>query len=468
MTAYHIGMVGLGVMGSNLARNMASHGFSVAGYDLVEEKRRAFEQTAASGQQIATFAEVASFAAALEKPRRIILLVPDKAVDQAIHSLMARLDRGDLLIDLGNSNFVDTERRSTELEKEGILFVGSGVSGGEKGALRGPAIMPGGQREAYELIRPAFEAIAAKVNGDPCVGYIGPRGAGHYVKMIHNGIEYGIMQLIAEAYDLLKRVAGATVAELHSAFAAWNQAEMNSYLIQITADIFSRIDPDTGQPLVDLILDEAQQKGTGKWTSQNALDLGIPTHTINAAVEGRIISALRQERLTAERLFDVPQVAFSGDRSLFFQQVRAALYASILCSYAQGIALMQAGSREYKYNLNLADIARIWRGGCIIRAGLLEDVRRAYADQPELPNMLVAEPFRSAINERQAGWRAAIQTAVGQGIPVPGMAASLAYFDAYRTGRLPANLTQAQRDYFGSHTYRRIDRDGVFHTEWED
>ncbi len=299
MTAYHMGMVGLGVMGSNLARNLASHGFSVAGYDLAEDKRRAFELHAGEGQA-ATFADVPSFAAALEKPRRIILLVPDKVVDQAINSLKPCLEAGDLLIDLGNSNFVDTERRSAELEKEGFLFVGSGVSGGEKGALRGPAIMPGGQRTAYDLIAPAFAAIAAKVNGDPCVGYIGPRGAGHYVKMVHNGIEYGIMQLIAEAYDILKRVAGASAAELHEAFAAWNQAEMNSYLIQITADIFSRIDPDTEQPLVDVILDEAQQKGTGKWTSQNALDLGIPTHTINAAVEGRIISALRQERLAAE------------------------------------------------------------------------------------------------------------------------------------------------------------------------
>jgi 6-phosphogluconate dehydrogenase len=467
MTTYHMGMVGLGVMGGNLARNLASHGFSVAGYDLAEDKRRAFEQHAGEGP-IAAFADVPGFAAALEKPRRIILLVPSGVVDNAINSLKPYLDRGDLLIDLGNSFFGDTERRSVELEKEGFLFVGSGVSGGEKGALRGPSIMPGGQREAYELIRPSFEAIAAKVNGDPCVTYIGPRGAGHYVKMVHNGIEYGIMQLIAEAYDILKRTVGATAGELHQAFSAWSRAELNSYLVEITADIFSRADPDTGQPIVDVILDEAQQKGTGKWTSQNALDLGVPTHTINAAVEGRIISGLKQERIAAEKVFTAPEVTFSGDRGELFEQVRAALYAAILCSYAQGIALMQAASKEHHYDLDIADIARIWRGGCIIRATLLEDIRKAYADQPDLPNMLLAEPFRTAIDRRQADWRAAIQTAVAHGIPVPGLTASLAYFDAYRTRRLPANLTQAQRDYFGSHTYRRIDKDGVFHTEWED
>jgi 6-phosphogluconate dehydrogenase len=467
MTAYYLGMVGLGVMGGNLARNLASHGFSVAGYDLAEDKRRDFQKHASEGP-IAAFDSVPEMMAALEKPRRVVLLVPASAVDSAIASLKPHLERGDLLIDLGNSFFGDTERRNTELEKDGLLFVGSGVSGGEKGALRGPSIMPGGQREAYELIRPAFEAIAAKVGGDPCVTYLGPRGAGHYVKMVHNGIEYGIMQLIGEVYDLLKRVAGATTDELHRAFSLWNDAELNSYLVEITADIFSRTDPDTGKPIVDVILDEAQQKGTGKWTSQNALDLGIPTHTINAAVEGRIISALKKERLAAEKVFTAPETSFSGDRSNLFEQVRAALYASMLCSYAQGLALIQAASKDYQYDLDIEAIARIWRGGCIIRAGLLEDIRKAYADQPDLANMLLAEPFRTAIDSRQDDWRATIKIAVAHGIPVPGMAASLAYFDAYRTGRLPANLTQAQRDYFGSHTYRRIDKDGIFHTEWEE
>ncbi len=467
MTAYFMGMVGLGVMGANLARNFVRHGFSVAGYDLDEGKRRAFDGFASEGP-LASFSDVPHLVGALEKPRRIILLVPSNAVDNAINSLKPHLDKGDLLIDLGNSFFGDTERRSGELEKEGFLFIGSGVSGGEKGALRGPSIMPGGQRRAYTLVEPAFTAIAARVNGDPCVTYIGPRGAGHYVKMVHNGIEYGIMQLIAEAYDILRRVAGATAEELHQAFSAWNQAEMNAYLIQITADIFARKDPDTGQPIVDVILDEAQQKGTGKWTSQNALDLGIPTHTINAAVDSRIISALKEERVAAENVFAGPAVVFDGDRQALFEQVRGALYAAILCAYAQGLALIQAGSQEYAYDLNIADIARIWRGGCIIRAGLLEDIRAAYTATPDLPNLLLAEPFRSAVQERQGAWREVIRTAVAFGIPVQALAASLAYFDAYRTGRLPANLTQAQRDYFGSHTYRRIDKVGVFHTEWED
>lgn len=467
MIQYFIGMVGLGVMGASLARNLVRNGFSVAGYDLDDSKRQAFDSHAGEGD-LKSFAEVAGFLAALQKPRRVILLVPDKVVDQAIESLKPHLDAGDLLIDMGNSFFTDTERRSIALEKDGLLFIGSGVSGGEKGALRGPAIMPGGQKEAYALVQPAFEAIAAKVNGDPCVTHIGLRGAGHYVKMAHNGIEYGIMQLIAEAYDLLKRAAGATAGELHLHFDAWNKAEMNSYLIEITAAIFARTDPETGTPLVELILDEAKQKGTGKWTTQNALDLGVPLHTINAAVDSRIISGLKGERLAAEALFTAPSAALTGDRAAFFEAVRQALFASILCSYAQGLALLQAGSKEYAYDLDIAAIARLWRGGCIIRAALLEDIRKAYAETPTLPNMLLAEPFRSAIDQRQAAWRSVIQAAVAHGVPVPAMAHSLAYFDAYRTGRLPANLTQAQRDYFGSHTYRRTDKDGVFHTEWED
>lgn len=466
-TRYYIGMVGLGVMGGSLARNLARHGYSVAGYDLDEAKRQAFAAHASEGP-IASFADVTSFLDALQTPRRVILLVPANAVDSAIDSLKPHLSQGDLLIDLGNSFFMDTERRSKSLEEAGLLFIGSGVSGGEKGALRGPSIMPGGQKDAYELVRPALEAIAARVNGDPCVTYIGPRGAGHYVKMVHNGIEYGLMQLIAEAYDVLKRIGGATADELHIAFDRWNRAEHQSYLIEITAAILAWKDEETGQPLVDVILDEAQQKGTGKWTSQNALDLGIPTHTINAAVDARIISAIREQRLAAEQVFTRPDSAFTGDRDQLFEDVGQALYAGMLCSYAQGLALLQAASKDYAYALDLESIARIWRGGCIIRAGLLEDIRQVYSAQPDLPNLLLAEPFRTAIDQRQPAWRRVIQLAVAHGIPVPGLSASLAYFDAYRTGRLPANLTQAQRDYFGSHTYRRIDRDGVFHTEWED
>ncbi len=467
MAAYHLGMVGLGVMGANLARNLAEHGFSVAGYARSAETRAAFDRLAPP-ELLRSFADIPLFVGALDRPRRILLLVPANAVDSVIASLRPYLQPGDLLVDLGNSFFRDTERRSADLEQDGILFIGSGVSGGEKGALRGPSIMPGGQREAYQLIAPVFEAIAARVNGEPCVTYVGPRGAGHYVKMVHNGIEYGIMQAIAEAYDLLKRVVGATPDELQRLFQAWNQGDLNSYLIEITAAIFGRRDPDSGQPLVELILDEAEQKGTGKWTSQNALDLGVPTHTINAAVEGRLISALRGERLVAAKVLAGPSFTFAGDRAAFIEGVHDALYAGVVCSYAQGFALLRAASQEYGYALNLAEIAGIWRGGCIIRAALLEDIRAAYAAQPELPNLLLAEPFRTAVLERQAGWRATLRTAIEAGIPVPALVASLAYYDAYRTGRLPANLTQAQRDYFGAHTYRRIDRDGVFHTEWEE
>ena len=468
MAGFQIGMMGLGVMGANLARNLASHGFTVAGYDLAPEKRSAFAAADAAGALVA-MDDIPTFLAALEQPRKIILLVPSGVVDTAIESLKPHLSKGDLLIDLGNSFFLDTERRARLMEEEGLYyFFGAGVSGGEKGALRGPAIMPGGDIEAYKLIAPAFQAIAAKVNGEPCVAYIGPRGAGHYVKMVHNGIEYGIMQAIGEVYDLLKRVAGATADELHAAFSAWNKAELNSYLIEITAEIFARRDDATGQPLVELILDEAQQKGTGKWTSQNALDLGVPTHTINAAVEARIISAHRDERLQAAKVFPPNAPSFTGDRAALFEDARAALYATVLCAYAQGFDMMQAASSEYAYNLNLAEIATIWRGGCIIRAGLLEDIRAVFGEQPDLPNLLLAEPFRSAIDQRQDAWRRVIALAVQHGVPVPALAASLAYFDAYRSERLPANLTQAQRDYFGSHTYRRIDQPGVFHTEWED
>lgn len=467
MTEYYVGMVGLGVMGANLARNLAHHGYSVAGFDLDAEKRTAFDAYASEGP-IASFESAAAMLDALEKPRRVILLVPSSVVDSAIDDLKAHLDPGDLLIDLGNSFFADTERRAKALDDEGFLFIGSGVSGGEKGALRGPSIMPGGQRAAYDLVAPALEAISARVDGDPCVTYIGPRGAGHYVKMVHNGIEYGIMQVIAEAYHLLREVVGATPEELHAAFDAWNHAELASYLIEITADIFTHKDPESGQHIVDLILDEAKQKGTGKWTSQNALDVGVPIHTVNAAVDSRIISGLKAERVKAETVFSKPDVTFEGDRATFFEEVRGALYAGVLMAYAQGLALLQTGSNEYGYDLNIEDIARIWRGGCIVRAALLEDIRKVYEASPDLPNMLLAEPFRTAVDERQPALRKVISTAIAHAIPVPALAHSLAYFDAYRTGRLPANLTQAQRDYFGSHTYRRIDREGVFHTEWED
>jgi 6-phosphogluconate dehydrogenase len=377
------------------------------------------------------------------------------------------LEPGDILMDGGNSFFLDTERRSKELEAQGFNYIGAGVSGGEEGALWGPAIMPGGQVVAWEATAPIFRAIAAKADdGEPCVAYMGPRGAGHYVKMVHNGIEYGDMQLIAETYDLLHRGLGLSANELHDVFAAWNAAELKSYLIEITADIFTRTDPDTGKPIVDIILDEAQQKGTGKWASQNALDVGAPIPTINAAVESRIISALKPQRVVASTVLHGPTPRFTGNKQKLIEAARAALYASKILSYAQGLGLLKIASEEYKYDLKLGAIARIWRAGCIIRASLLSDITAAYARHPALVNLLLDDAFRVAVESRQEALRTVIQTAVGMGIPVLAHSASLAYFDAYRSERLPANLTQAQRDYFGAHTYRRVDKEGVFHTEW--
>ena len=373
------------------------------------------------------------------------------------------------MIDGGNSFFMDTERRNQELEKEGFNFIGTGVSGGEEGALWGPSIMPGGQQEAWEAIAPIFDAIAAKADdGEPCVEYMGPRGAGHYVKMVHNGIEYGDMQLIAEVYDILHRGVDLNAYEISDLFTEWNAGELKSYLIEITANILKKIDPETGLPLVDMILDEAQQKGTGKWTSQNALDLGAPIPTINAAVESRILSSLKAQRVNASHVLKGPEMEFTGDRSRVVKAAREALYASKITSYAQGFGMLKIASDDYKYDLNLRDIAKIWRAGCIIRASLLNDIMAAFQRDPALVNLLLDDSFRTKTEERQNNWRFLVQTAIGLGIPVLALSASLAYFDAYRSECLPANLTQAQRDYFGAHTYRRIDREGIFHTEWLD
>jgi len=388
-------------------------------------------------------------------------------VDAAIAGIENCLDPGDLLIDGGNSHFMDTERRSKELEAKGIIYIGTGVSGGEQGALWGPAIMPGGQPEAWELVKPVFEAISAKVKGEPCVAYMGPRGAGHYVKMVHNGIEYGDMQLIAEAYDILHRGLGLSNAQLHDVFAEWNQGELESYLIEITADIFTKTDSENGQHVVDLILDEAQQKGTGKWTSQNSLDLGAPTPTINAAVESRIVSAYKAERVTASLVLTGPEPKITGDVSEVINWVRDALYAAKVCSYAQGFALMRLAGREYGYNLDYSEIARIWRGGCIIRARFLNDIRDAFVRNPDLTNLMIDPEFAGALNARQSALQKVVALAATSGIPALAFSSALAYFDAYRSERLPAHLTQAQRDYFGAHTYRRVDREGVFHTEWQ-
>jgi 6-phosphogluconate dehydrogenase len=463
-----MGVAGLGVMGANLARNIASKGFSVAGYDVDAGKTKAFLAGSAKGAAIAGVDTPARLAAALERPRRVLMMVPAGApVDEAIAALLPHLDTGDILIDGGNSFFADTDRRCRELEAKGIHFVGAGVSGGEEGALRGPAIMPGGPREAWDALAPVLRAIAAKAeDGEPCVAYMGPRGAGHYVKMVHNGIEYGDMQLIAEVYDLLRRGAGLSVRELAAVFAEWNRGELRSYLIEITAQILQRDDDETGRPLVDVIEDEAEQKGTGKWMSQNALDVGAPIPTVNAAVEARILSALKAERVAASRVLRGPSTRFAGDRSRLVEAAEQALYASKVTSYAQGLALLRIASAEYGYGIDPGVVATIWRAGCIIRAALLEDIRGAFRRDPDLVNLLLDGTFSEAVGRRQDAWRQVVQTAVGLGIPVPALGASLAYYDAYRAERLPANLTQAQRDFFGAHTYRRVDRAGVFHTPW--
>jgi 6-phosphogluconate dehydrogenase len=463
-----IGIVGLGVMGHNLALNMERNGFPVAGYDLDSAKTKAFLDGPAAGKEIIGVDSASALMVALEKPRRILLMVPaGSPVDSVIEHLKPHMQPGDILIDGGNSFFLDTERRNKALEAEGFNFIGTGVSGGEEGALWGPSLMPGGQRSAWEATAPIFSAIAAKAeDGQPCVDYMGPRGAGHYVKMVHNGIEYGDMQLIAEIYDLLKRGLGLSAEELHAVFSEWNTGELKSYLVEITADIFTKMDPESGIPLLDLILDEAQQKGTGKWASQNSLDVGAPIPTINAAVESRILSSLKTQRVDASRLIHGPVPAYKGKRQILIDAARDALYASKIISYAQGLGLLKIASDEYKYELQMGSIARIWRAGCIIRASLLGDIMTAYQRNPALVNLLLDDSFRAAVESRQAALRLVVQTAIGLGIPVLALGASLAYFDAYRSERLPANLTQAQRDYFGAHTYRRVDRDGIFHTEW--
>ena len=465
---YGMGVVGLGVMGANLARNVESRGFPVAGYDLDPKKAEAFVAAAGPGAKVTIVDSPQSLMAALERPRRILTMVPaGKPVDSVIAMLKPHLEAGDILIDGGNSYFADTDRRSDELASAGFHFVGAGVSGGEEGALRGPAIMPGGSDEAWQAIAPILRAIAAKAeDGEPCVAHVGPRGAGHYVKMVHNGIEYGDMQLIAEAYDLLHRGAGLTATELSAVFAEWNAGDLKSYLIEITAEILSVVDPDTQQPLVDLILDEAQQKGTGKWMSQNAFDVGAPIPTINAAVEARVLSSVKTERIAASKVLSGPSDTFTGNRDRLIAAVRQALYASKITSYAQGMAQLRAASIEYGYGIDPGEVAKIWRAGCIIRAALLGDIREAFRRNAGLVNLLLDGVFRDAIAERQEGWRFVVQTAAGLGIPLPAISDSLAYYDSYRSARLPANLTQAQRDYFGAHTYRRLDREGVQHTNW--
>ncbi len=464
-----VGLIGLAVMGENLALNIAHHGFPIAVYNRTGSVTEAYMAGPAKGQPITAAYDLKDFVAAIERPRRVIIMVQaGRAVDAVLGQLLPLLDKGDVVMDCGNSLFADTVRRSNEIQPTGINFFGVGVSGGEEGALNGPSIMPGGPKEAYPLIEPILTKIAAQVADGPCVTYIGPGGAGHYVKMVHNGIEYGDMQLIAEAYDVLTRAAGMSAAQQSQLFAEWNSTELDSYLIEITSQVLGVVDADTGKPMVEVILDKAGQKGTGRWTAMDALELGVPIPTIEGALWSRNISAFKEERVEASKVLEGPRVEplRGPEREKLVEAVRQALYASKIASYAQGMAMLSTASREHGFGLNLAEIARIWKGGCIIRARLLNEIQSAFQRNPALPNLLLDEQFREAIDQRQTAWRHVVATAVGLGIPVPSTAASLAYYDAYRTARLPANLIQAQRDYFGAHTYERVDRPGVFHTEW--
>ena len=465
---YDIGMVGLGVMGRNLLLNLADHGFRVIGLDTAADKVQTLK-TEGNRDSVDATTDAKAFLTAQRLPRAIIVLVPaGKAVDAVIGQLAPNLSPGDLLIDAGNSQFKDTDRRAQELSAKQLNFFGMGVSGGESGARHGPSMMPGGPKQAYERVRPMLEAIAAKVNGEACVTYIGSGSSGHYVKMVHNGIEYGIMQLLAEVYDLLHRGAGMTNPELADLFDSWHRGELNSFLVEITAQIFRKIDPRTGNQLVDMILDVARQKGTGKWTSQEAMDLQVPLLTIDAAVALRDMSAYESERKSASEVLSTPTTSFQGDRAQLLDQVRDACYTAILLTYAQGFSLMRKASQTYNYGLDLGSIAKIWRGGCIIRASVLEAFRTAYQDQPDLPNLLLHPKIAEAVMKRQANLRTVIRIAMDLGIPAAALMNSLAYLDSYRTARLPTNLTQAQRDFFGAHTYERIDDKGTFHTKWEE
>ena len=470
MTKQNFGLIGLAVMGENLALNVESRGFSVAVYNRTAAKTDEFMAKRAPGKNIVATKTLAEFVEALERPRRILVMVQaGKAVDAVIDQLKPMLDPDDMIIDGGNSLYGDTERRTKDLESIGLGFVGMGISGGEEGALNGASMMPGGTLAAYKELEPILTKIAAQVDDGPCVTFIGPGGAGHYVKMVHNGIEYGDMQLIAEAYDLLKNVAGLDGKQLQEVFAEWNTTdELNSFLIEITANIFKYIDPETKEPLVEVIMDAAGQKGTGRWTVMSALELGVSIPTIIAAVNARIMSSYKDERVRASQELTGPSGKYEGDTQEFVNKVRDALYCSKICSYAQGMALLSAASKSYNYDLDLSEISRIWKGGCIIRAGFLDKIKTAFKDDPALPNLLLAPEFKQSILDRQSAWREVLATASTLGIAVPAFSASLDYFDSYRRERLPQNLTQAQRDYFGAHTYERTDkpRGEFFHTEW--
>lgn len=468
MSKQQIGVIGLAVMGKNLAFNIESKGYSVSVYNRSRERTDEMVKEA-EGRNIHPTYTIEEFVKSLEKPRKILLMVAaGRPTDAVIDEIVPYLEEGDILLDGGNAYFKDTKRRAEALRKKGIYFIGTGVSGGEEGALKGPSLMPGGDRKAHKLIRPILEAIAAKVDGEACTTYIGPDGAGHFVKMVHNGIEYGDMQLISEIYFIMKHVLRLSAKEMHEVFKAWNEGELDSYLIEITADIFTKIDEETNNPLVELILDTAEQKGTGKWTSENALDLGVPLPVITESVFARFMSALKEERVAASKVLTGPDIQpiDEGEKDKWIEALRQALYMGKISSYAQGFAQMRAASEEYNWNLNYGKIAMIFRGGCIIRAAFLQKIKEAYDREPNLANLLLDPYFKEITDQYQQSLRKVIALAIENGIPVPGLSAAISYYDSYRTDRLPANLLQAQRDYFGAHTYKRIDREGTFHTDW--
>ncbi|MHC5229670.1 NADP-dependent phosphogluconate dehydrogenase [Enterococcus sp. LJL99] len=469
MTKQQFGVVGMAVMGKNLALNIESRGYSVSLFNRTGAKTTEVVEEHPDKNFKATYT-IEEFVDSIEKPRRIMLMVKAGfATDATIQELLPHLDKGDILIDGGNTFFKDTMRRNEELANSGINFIGTGVSGGEEGALKGPSIMPGGQKEAYELVAPILEKISAKAeDGEPCVTYIGPNGAGHYVKMVHNGIEYGDMQLIAESYDLMKQLLDPTDEELAAIFKEWNSGELDSYLVEITADILTRKDDEgTGKPIVDVILDAAGNKGTGKWTSQSALDLGVPLPLITESVFARFISAYKEERVKASKVLTGPNVsAYDGDKAELIEKIREALYFSKIMSYAQGFAQLRVASEEYDWNLPFGEIAKIWRAGCIIRARFLQKITDAYEKNPSIENLLLDDYFVDITEKYQQSLRDVVALAVKAGIPVPTFSSAISYYDSYRSERLPANLIQAQRDYFGAHTYQRTDKEGTYHYNW--
>ena len=467
ISSQNLGLIGLGVMGENLALNFESHGFSVCGFDLDSDKRLQFSYRT-QGLQTRCADSLSELVASLQMPRRILIMVPaGLAVDTVLQQLRPLLSAGDIVIDGGNSLYSDTARRMAALEGTGILYVGSGVSGGEEGALRGPALMPGGSPEAWPLVAPMLQAISAKAeDGQPCCDWMGSGGAGHFVKMVHNGIEYSDMQMICEAYWLMHHLLGLSPQQMSEVFRDWNQGELSSYLIGITADILATQDPESEEALVNMILDTAEQKGTGKWTSQVALDLGVTAPTIADAVFARTVSSLKTERVAASQVLTGPKKQPHADAAILLPKIRQGLLAAKICAYAQGFALLRAADREYGWSLSYERIAKVWRAGCIIRAQLLEDIRRAFDAAPDIPNLLVDSHFAHLMHDAQQSLREVVAQAALQGVPAPAFMSALSYYDAYRSARLPANLLQAQRDYFGAHTYQRIDREGKFHTRW--